>query len=436
MVRAEMSAKIGVVGMWHLGCVISACWAKLGHRVVGVDQDAKRIENLKAGTPPLFEPHLEDTIKRYIESGHLAFATDASALADADFVFMSYDTPVRDDDSSDVTILLETIDSLAPVLKDGAVVIVSSQSPVGLCAKMRATLKAANATVELAYSPENLRLGEAIDCYLAPGRVIIGTASAEAEAKVKGLFSEIDADLQCMGLESSECVKHGINAWLSTSITFANHLADICESHGARIDDVVRGMKSDPRIGAKAYLAPGIGFSGGTLGRDLKVLEAANAEGGKDATLFGSIHALNGLRKDVVVRKVDRMVGGLSGKTVAVLGLTYKPGTSTLRRSLPLAVVETLAAQGATVRAYDPKADYSEVEELPPMTKASGIDDALEGADVVLLLTDWPDFKAHDFAASLAKAKQPNFFDTKNCLDEAKMTQAGWRYASIGRPTR
>lgn len=431
-----MSAKIGVVGLWHLGCVISACWAKLGHRVFGVDHDAERIEKLKNGVPPLYEPDLEDTMKGFVDEEKLSFDTDVASLRDADFVFLSYDTPVREDDSSDVSILQDTVAALAPVLKDGAIVVVSSQSPVGLCAELRATLKKSNPSLELAYSPENLRLGEAIDCYLAPGRVIIGTADDATEAKVKALFGEIDAELECMGLESAEAVKHGINAWLSTSITFANHLADICESHGARIDDVVRGMKTDPRIGKKAYLAPGIGFSGGTLGRDLKVLEAANEEGGKAATLFGTIHALNGERKDVVVGKIERMLGALKGKTIAVLGLTYKPGTSTLRRSLPLAVVESLAAQGATVRAFDPKADYSEVETLPPMTKAESIDDALKGADAVLLLTDWPEFRAHDFAKSKANVNAANFFDTKNFLDEEKMTQAGWRYASIGRPTK
>ena len=257
---------IGVVGLWHLGCIISTSWAKLGNTVIGFDYDAKRVKNLKAGDPPLYEPGLKESINTVLAAKTLCFTTNIGDLSQCDFVFLSYDTPVREDDSTDATILTDSVNDLKKILKNGSVLIVSSQSPAGFCRELRGILKEANSSIDIAYSPENLRLGEALQCYMKPGRIILGTADPKTEMQCRELFSQIEADLLCMNLESAEMVKHGINSFLANSIVFANHLAETCESSGAIIDDVVRGMKTDPRIGSKAYLSPGIGFSGGTLG--------------------------------------------------------------------------------------------------------------------------------------------------------------------------
>jgi len=318
-------------------------------------------------------------------------------------------------------------------MKNDSVLVMSSQSPVSFCKKARGWLKEKNDSLELAYSPENLRLGEAIQCYLNPGRIILGTENPAAERKCRELFSQIQADILCMNLESAEMVKHGINSFLAASIVFANHLADVCESAGARIDDVVRGMKTDPRIGAKAYLSCGIGFSGGTLGRDLKVLGNWNNERHGYATIFSLIHELNKERKSSIIERIERILGAIEGRSIGILGLTYKPGTSTLRRSLPLEIANLIIDRKAQVKVYDPKADYGELGAGFRFEIASSIKDAARGADMLILLTEWQDFKEYDWPRVAALMRQPVLLDTKNLLPEDQMRAQGFKYFSVGR---
>ena len=365
--------------------------------------------------------HLSEIIQIGLQQGFLHFSNDANSLSECDFVFLAYDTPVNEDDSSDTSILERAVGDLANVMKNDSVLVVSSQSPVGFCRQLRSRLREKNKSLELAYSPENLRLGEAIQCYLSPGRIILGTESPAAERKCRELFAQIQADTLCMNLESAEMVKHGINSFLAMSIVFANHLADICETAGARIDDVVRGMKTDPRIGAKAYLSCGIGFSGGTLGRDLQVLSRKNSERKGYAKIFSVIHELNSERKSSIIERIARILGGIEGRSVGILGLTYKPGTSTLRRSLPLEIVNLLIDRKANAKVYDPKADYGELGPELRFKVASSIKDAAEGADILILLTEWPNFKAYDWQHLPQLMRQPFLLDTKNVLNEDQM---------------
>jgi UDPglucose 6-dehydrogenase len=348
-------------------------------------------------------------------------------------VFLSYDTPVLDDDSSDTSILENTVSDLAAVMKNGSILVVSSQSPVGFCRTLRESLRKKNESLELAYSPENLRLGEAIACYLHPERIILGTASAAAEKACLDLFSPLSADVLTMGLESAEMVKHGINSFLATSIVFANQLSDLCEKTGARIDDVIRGMKSDPRIGSRAYLAPGIGFSGGTLGRDLKVLEKAGADDPSSGELFGTIHRLNHSRKHRILRRIRSIGGPLDGKKIGILGVTYKPGTSTLRRSLPLEIADLLIENGAEVAVFDPKADYTELTTKPLFIVAQTVEALSESAEMLVLLTEWKDFNDVAWTTVARKMSHPVFFDAKNFLDGEAMRLCGFKYHCIGR---
>ena len=428
-----MKKTIGVVGLWHLGCVLCASWSKLGNKVIGFDYDTSRVDGLNNGDPPIYEPHLSETIQNGLESGILSFTDNVQALKPCDFIFLSYDTPVLDDDSSDTTILEQAVDNLASVMKDDAILIVSSQSPVGFCAVLRSKLRDQNPTLDLAYSPENLRLGEAIECYLNPDRIILGTANPTSERKCTELFSQVPADPLNMNLESAEMVKHGINSFLAISIVFTNHLADMCEITGARIDDVVSGMKSDPRIGQRAYLSPGIGFSGGTLGRDLQVLNEKNREVEGDAKIFGLAHALNNERKNSIVRRIEKILGTIEGYTLGLLGLTYKPGTSTLRRSLPLEIAKSLMGRGAKVKLFDPKADYSELASADEFTIAKSIEAVSLSADALVLLTEWEEFKTYDWQGIPQKMAGRVFLDTKNFLNEKDMVGLGFRYYSVGR---
>ena len=318
-------------------------------------------------------------------------------------------------------------------MKDNSILIISSQSPVGFCSHLRNKIKQKNKTLELAYSPENLRLGEAIECYLNPDRIIIGTSNKKTEKKCYALFEEITDKILTMNIESSEMVKHGINAFLAMSIVFADNLADLCEETGADISDVVSGLKSDPRIGNKSYLSPGIGFSGGTLGRDLKVLDEVNEKVSNSTGWFGCIHEYNSRRKNTIVNKISKLSAGLAGMTIGVLGLTYKPGTSTLRRSLPLEIVNQLVEKSANVRVYDPKADYSELSFEPKFIIVKSIRELSINADILVLLTEWPQFKKFDWPTVRDSMKTPIIFDAKNFLIREVLKESGFNYYSIGR---
>jgi len=427
-----MNKTIGVVGLWHLGCVLSAAWAKLGNQVIGFDYDGDRVDALNNGRPPIFEPKLEDTIKEGLDSKHLRFTKIMRDLNRCDFVFLSYDTPVLEDDGSDTSILSRAVNDLRDVMKNGAVLIVSSQTPVGLCSELRDSLRERNDTLELTYSPENLRLGDAISCYLNPERIILGSVNPNAAEGCVDLFAQIPADVIQMSLESAELVKHGINAFLATSIVFVNSLAEICEKKSASIEDVARGMKSDPRIGQKAYLSPGIGFSGGTLGRDLRVLQNVASSTSGEVGLFGVIHQLNQKRKFVIVQKVADLIGNLNERRIAVLGLTYKPDTSTLRRSLPLEIVDLMLEEGAQVRVFDPQADYGELPSQPKFSICESVQEAAKDSELLILLTEWKEFRAYPWASLSGVMRTPKFFDVKNFLDPKLMQTAGFEYYSVG----
>lgn len=422
-------SRIGVFGLWHLGCVISTSWSSLKHKVAAFDQDENLIQNLSKGIPPIFEPDLAETILKNIKNKSLSFTSSLSDLRACDFVFLAYDTPVLDDDRSDITVLENAIQDMGSVLKRGAVVIVSSQTPAGACAVFRKSLKDKNPSLDLAYSPENLRLGEALDNYLSPGRIILGTEDKNTEKKILSLFKAIPAKVLTMNLTSAEMVKHGINAFLAGSIAFTNELADICEKSGADIADVARGMKTDSRIGEKAYLSPGIGFSGGTLGRDLRVLDSLGG------TFFGEIFRRNARRKIAVIERLKSNMTGksLMGRKVGVLGLTYKPGTSTLRRSLPVEIVRELASEGASVSVYDPKADYSEWKGEKRFTVTASGENIVRDSEAVLVLTEWPQFENLPWKSLLNKKSPQIIFDAKNCLTRLGLNSVGYRYLRTGK---
>jgi UDPglucose 6-dehydrogenase len=429
----EEEIRIGIIGLWHLGCVLSAVWTKLGFKVTGFDYSKDIINDLNRYRSPIFEPHLQESLLTAKEGNKLNFTNEIKLLSNCDFIFLAYDTPVLNNDESDLSPLQTAINDLGNILKDGATVIVSSQTPVGTCQNFRNYLQKKNPTVELVYSPENLRLGEAIECYLNPGRIIIGADSKAALSKAISLFRHIPAEIIAMNIPSAEMVKHAINAFLANSIVFANHIADLCEVKGTNIFEVIKGIKSDPRIGQKAYLSPGIGFSGGTLGRDLKILAECNQVSGQKAFLFESLIRFNSDRKDVIINKITNLLNGdLFKKIISVLGLTYKPGTSTLRRSLPLEIVKLLAQKGAELRAYDPKANYKELNEVPPFKICNTIDEAILGSELILLLTEWNEFKEYDWEKALSLLKDKKIFDTKNFLYDLALSKKGYQYFGIG----
>jgi UDPglucose 6-dehydrogenase len=377
-----------------------------------------------------------DAIRAGLDRGCLSFSTAVETLAGCRFVFVAHDTPVRNDDTSDLTVIEETMARMSPHLSPETIVVVSAQLPVGTARVFRSRLKQVYDSLDLVYSPENLRLGEALACYRRPGHIVIGADSEPAAAAVERLFSPMEAVCLRMSLPSAEMAKHAINSFLAASITLANQWADLCEAVGADFSDVAVAMKQDPRIGRRAYLASGIGFSGGTLGRDLQTLDRLNREqAGGRAPLFGEIWRYNKARAQVVGLRCEQALGSLLGKVIALLGLTYKPGTSTLRRSLALEVAEDLAKRGAVLRAFDPKADWEEVRVPSGLTVCDSPYEAASGADVIALLTEWPDFLALDFGQIKAAMARPVLFDPKDMLKarRGELERLGFQVLTIGR---
>ena len=388
--------KICVQGLWHLGSVTAACLASVGHDVLGLDGDSNNISNLNQGKAPLFEPGLDEMIQNEINEGHLRFVQSSrEALADAEVLWVTFDTPVDEEDHADVEFVLGKIKSVLPELNDGTVVLISSQIPVGSIKKLEYFVKDNYIKKQIcfAYSPENLRLGKSIDVFLNPDRIVVGTRDDETKEKLKKLFSPITNKIEWMSVESAEMTKHAINAFLATSVTFANELAAICELYGADAKEVERGLKTESRIGPRAYLSPGGPFAGGTLARDIDFLDKAAQEKALAVPLLQSVRVSNNEHKKWVKRKLSEKFTPLNKLSIAIWGLTYKPETSTLRRSLAVALCDWLIEEGANVRVYDPV-----VQELPSRwnNQVDRFDSALEAlknTQVLVLGTEWAEFK-------------------------------------------
>ena len=399
--------KVAVAGLWHLGSVTSACVAHAGIDTIGIDRDSLVVARLNDGEPPLFEPGLAELVQQGRQAGLLSFTTDATAVADAEVLWICYDTPVDDDDRADVDAVAGWSESLFPHLRDGAVVLVSAQLPVGTVARLERSFAAvANGRhVDFACSPENLRLGRAIGVFLDPGRIIVGVRNDSAREKLAPLLTKFCQNLMWMNVESAEMVKHALNGYLALSITFTNELAVIAERIGANGADIERALRSDPRIGPNAYVKAGPAFAGGTLARDVQFLSSIAEQQGLKAPLINSIIASNRAHGQWSLDQLRRKLAPLRGKAITVLGLSYKPGTDAIRRSSSIELVRELLDEGAIVTAFDPAVRTLPRELDTAITLAKDARDALRNAAAVVVATEWPDFRelsADDFAQGMA----------------------------------
>jgi UDPglucose 6-dehydrogenase len=430
-------ARIGVIGLWHLGEIYSAGFAELGHTVVGISDDAGVVANFNKNIPPLAEPGLAELIEKHRAVGRLTYTSDWAALKGCDAVWLTFDTPVDDEDEVDVSVVTEAVKRVAPFLHNGVLIGVSSQLPVGTSRRIGEMVRAMRPELqfEYAYSPENLRLGDAVKCFLEPGRVVIGADTPEALRRAAELFAPLKVEVVAMSVPSAELAKHALNAFLATCISFANDLADVAGETGGDIEDVVKALKSDPRVGQKAYLFAGLGFSGGTLARDLKALIRAADREGIALPVIQGVLAKNRARNALVQAHLEEKLGSVKGKTLALLGVTYKAGTPTLRRSQALEVERMLRAAGASFRLYDPLASPEEVGAATPSLFFRDAYDAAQGADAALVVTPSKEFKTLNFAKLKAVMRTPILFDTQNvlCDKEADIKGAGITYMSIGR---
>ncbi len=417
-----------------MGCTASAGLAEAGYAVTGVDFDKKIVDDLKLNKPPLFEPGLEDLIKKNQDSGRLNFTADfKSALEKKKFVVIAFDTPVDNNDQPDPSVLYKACEKIAQYAADDCIVIIMSQVAVGTCRDMKKFIlkRRPGMKCQMVYNPENLQLGQAIKRFLEPDRVIIGLEDESMKPMMEKFYQVIGGTKLYMDLESAEMVKHATNAFLAMSISFINEIADFCELTGADVRKVVEGLKADGRIGARAFLSPGIGYAGGTLGRDIAVLRRLGKSKKLNTHILDAVREVNRNRQKKLIEKIKNIVGSLRNKGVAILGLTYKPGTSTLRRSMSLEIAKKLSLAGAKIKAYDPKIT-DPIKELPKMRVCQDPYEAIAGADVILLATDWPQFKELDFAKVKKLAGKAAIVDCKNFLSPEVIKNKGFSYYGIG----
>ena len=411
-----------------MGSVTAACCAKHFH-VIGLDFDSANVQRLNAGQAPLLEPGLNELISAGLVSKKLSFTTDPKiACANADVLWLTYDTPVNENDESDVESVLGNLRRALPSLPAGALVLISAQLPVGTCA----LLEKEYPQFHFACSPENLRLGKAIEAFEKADRAIVGIRTDAKKALLEQLFKPFAAQVIFMRTESAEMVKHALNSFLALSITFINEIARLCEHTGADAKEVSIGLKSEPRIGPKAYLGPGGPFAGGTLARDVVTLSKLAEKHGEKISVIPAIKQSNDLHRGWAFRRLQTRLKDLRGKKIAVLGLTYTTNTDTLRRSAAVELCQQLVAAGATVVAFDPA-----VKTLPPelaaISLATDVSTALTGADAAVICTEWPQFRQADWKKIISQMRHSVIVDANRFLEKELKTAPGVEHLSVGR---
>jgi UDPglucose 6-dehydrogenase len=419
---------ITVLGLWHLGSVTAACCAK-HFTVVGLDFDTANIANLNAGKAPLFEPGLNELAAAGLAAKKLSFTTDAkTACASAEILWLCYDTSVNDNDESDVDSVLANLRRALPHLPNGALVLVSAQLPVGTCAILEKEFP----QFHFACSPENLRLGKAVESFEKAERVIVGIRDDAKKTLLEQLFAPFTPQIIFMRTESAEMVKHALNSFLALSITFINEVARLCEHTGADAKEVSAGLKSEPRIGPKAYLGPGGPFAGGTLARDVVTLTKLAATSGEKISVIPAIKQSNDLHRGWAFRRLQSRLGDVRGKKIAVLGLTYTTNTDTLRRSAAVELCKQLLDAGAEVSAFDPAVKNLPVE-LNSVSLAADIATAMSGAAAAAICTEWPQFRQADWPKIVPQMCQPVFVDANRFLEKELKCVPGVEHLSVGR---
>lgn len=426
--------RVTVFGLWHLGCVTAACLAEGGHHVVGLDLDGAVVDGLNRGRPPLHEPGLAELIASGLEAQTLSFTADVgAAVREAEVIWVTFDTPVDDDDRADVASVRGQLEAIASCVQPGTLVLISSQVPVGFTGDLERDW--AGKGLRFACAPENLRLGKALDCFRAPERVVVGCRDSDSKAMLEELFRPFCANVVWMSVESAEMTKHALNAFLAVSVTFINELARVCEAVGADAKEVERGLKSEGRIGPKAYLSPGAAFAGGTLARDIRFLVDLGKRHQTGTPLFCGVWASNKLHKDWVRERLTPLLAGATDPVVAVLGLTYKPGTDTLRRSAAVELCTWLHGLGVRVRACDPAVRRLPDDLAKIVSLCDSPADALAGADVAVIATEWPDFKALSADQFVARMRRPQVIDQNHFLAAALAGDPRIGYCATGKCT-
>jgi UDPglucose 6-dehydrogenase len=431
--------KIAVVGTGYVGLVTGTCFAETGHEVVCLDIDAEKIATLEAGGIPIYEPGLEELVRRNVKERRLSFTTSyAEAIAGAEIAFIAVGTPPGETGEADLSYVLGAAEQIARSMTGYLVIVDKSTVPVGSAEKVAAAVKKATShPFDVVSNPEFLKEGAAIDDFMRPDRVVVGVASERARAamaELYGPFVRAEQPILFMDLRSAELTKYAANAMLATRISFMNEMAALCERLGADVDQVRRGIGSDKRIG-HPFLFPGVGFGGSCFPKDVRAVMTMARQVGLDFDLLRSVERVNERQKRWLVEKATKHFGSLAGKTLGVWGLAFKPKTDDMREAPAITVVEGLLGNGAKVRAHDPVAREvaSKLFSGRPLELVDEPYAAAEGADALLLVTEWNEFRQPDLARLKKIMKQPVLFDGRNVWDEKKVRAAGFTYYGVGR---
>ena len=433
--------RIAMIGTGYVGLVSGACFSEFGTDVVCVDKDAAKIAKIQAGEMPIFEPGLDELVANNVKSGRLSFTTDLkAAVSGADAVFICVGTPSRRGDGhADLSFVYAAAEEIAGALDRYTVIVTKSTVPVGTGREVEAIVRKArpDAEFDVVSNPEFLREGAAINDFMRPDRVVIGCESERAEAVMRQLYRPlylIETPIVMTRRETAELIKYAGNSFLAVKITFINEMADLCEKVGADVHDVARGIGLDGRIGRK-FLHPGPGYGGSCFPKDTLAVVKTARDHGAPLRIVETVVDVNQQRKRAMADRVVAACGGsVAGKTVAVLGLTFKANTDDMRDSPALDILPALQAAGATVRAYDPEGMHEARKLLPGIAFADGAYAAMEGADAVVLITEWNEFRALDPVRMRRTLKAPVVVDLRNVYDPQQMAAAGLHYTSIGRP--
>ncbi len=434
-----MKLRVSVIGTGYLGATHAACMSTLGFEVIGVDVDAAKISLLSSGKVPFYEPGLEELLQQEIASGRLTFSTDFNAIAEADVHFICVGTPQSENSlAADLKFVDAALDAIAPICKPGSLVVGKSTVPVGTAARLRERLLKINPKVDLAWNPEFLREGFAVEDTLRPNRLVVGVTSDAAEAKLKEIYQvnlEANTPWVRADLPTAELVKVAANSFLATKISFINAMAEVCEAAGGDITVLAKAIGYDPRIGSR-FLQAGIGFGGGCLPKDIRAFMARASELGADQALefLREIDSINLRARQRVIELVRKdLTADLSGKKIAVLGAAFKPDSDDVRDSPALDIAVQIAAAGATVTIHDPKAIEPARKRFPTLNYSESIEVALKGADLVLHLTEWKVYRELDPAKMKSLVANPIIIDGRNALDREAWIAAGWKFRALGR---
>jgi UDPglucose 6-dehydrogenase len=439
-----VSHRLSVIGTGYLGATHAACMVQLGHEVVGIDVDPEKVKRLAAGDLPFYEPGLPELLAASLETGRLTFTTDPEEVAErADVHFLCVGTPQKaNSNAADLSYVFGAVDSLAPHLRRPTLLVGKSTVPVGtargLADRLRAAAPAGDA-VDVAWNPEFLREGFAVQDSLEPDRLVFGVDSAAAEATLRSIFAPVidrPTPVVVSDLATAELVKVAANSFLATKISFINAMAELCEATGADVTVLSEALSHDTRIGGQ-FLRAGLGFGGGCLPKDIRAFMARAGELGVDQalTFLREVDAINQRRRSRTVDLARAELGGsLNGHSVAVLGAAFKPNSDDVRDSPALDVAANLHEQGAHVRVYDPEAMDNARARFPLLDYRPSVMEACAGADLVLHLPEWPEFRAIDPVELAGVVAGRKVLDGRNCLDVARWRAAGWTYRALGRP--